>query len=252
MLALPGVIGFELGLAHKFLGSARDDDDVPLYRVRTATLDGGPVRTSAEYSVLPDHDASILREADTVVIPGLYDHPRCSAGARSRARRGPRRARRAAGLDLHRRVRPGRSRPARRAPRHHPLDARTASPRRFPQVRVDPTCCTSTRATSSPRPATPPASTCCCTWCAATTAPRWPSGWPAARSWPRGATAARASSWNPCPIRRAPARPHPGLGAGPARPSDSPSPTSPNTPAPASARSPAASARRPGRAPRSG
>ena len=75
MLALPGVIGFELGLAHKFLGSARDDDEAPLYRVRTATLDGGPVRTSAEYSVLPDHDASILREAGTVVIPGLYDHP---------------------------------------------------------------------------------------------------------------------------------------------------------------------------------
>lgn len=75
VLALPGVIGFELGLAHKFLGGARDDDEVPLYRVRTATLDGGPVRTSAEYSVLPDHDAAILREADTVVIPGLYDHP---------------------------------------------------------------------------------------------------------------------------------------------------------------------------------
>ena len=31
-----------------------------LYRVRVASLDGGPVRTSAGYSVLPEHDASIL------------------------------------------------------------------------------------------------------------------------------------------------------------------------------------------------
>ncbi|MGI5127132.1 GlxA family transcriptional regulator [Pseudonocardia sp. CA-107938] len=80
VLALPGVVGFELGLPHKFLGSARDDAERPLYRVRTASLDGGPVRTSAEYTVLPDHDASILREADTVVIPGVYDHPTVRRG----------------------------------------------------------------------------------------------------------------------------------------------------------------------------
>jgi transcriptional regulator GlxA family with amidase domain len=80
VLALPGVLGFELGLPHKFLGSARDDAEQPLYRVRTASLDGGPVRTSAEYTVLPDHDASILGEADTVVIPGLYGHPAVQDG----------------------------------------------------------------------------------------------------------------------------------------------------------------------------
>jgi transcriptional regulator GlxA family with amidase domain len=80
VLALPGVLAFELGLPHKFLGSARDDDETPLYRVRTASLDGGPVRTSAEYTVLPDHDASILRAADTVVIPGLYGHPAVRQG----------------------------------------------------------------------------------------------------------------------------------------------------------------------------
>jgi transcriptional regulator GlxA family with amidase domain len=36
-----------------------------------ATVDGGPVRTSAGYSVLPEHDASILRTADTVIVPGI-------------------------------------------------------------------------------------------------------------------------------------------------------------------------------------
>jgi transcriptional regulator GlxA family with amidase domain len=72
VLALPGVIAFELGLAHKFLASAVDEYGEPLYRVRVATVDGGPVRTSAEFTVLPDHDASILRTADTVVVPGVY------------------------------------------------------------------------------------------------------------------------------------------------------------------------------------
>lgn len=80
VLALPSVLAFELGLPHKFLGSARDGDDRPLYRVRTASLDGGPVRTSAEFTVLPDHDATILRAADTVVIPGLSDHPAVRRG----------------------------------------------------------------------------------------------------------------------------------------------------------------------------
>jgi transcriptional regulator GlxA family with amidase domain len=72
VLALPDPMAFELGLASKFLGSAVDARERRLYRVRVATLDGGPVRTSGGYSVLPEHDASILDEADTVVVPGLH------------------------------------------------------------------------------------------------------------------------------------------------------------------------------------
>jgi transcriptional regulator GlxA family with amidase domain len=47
VLALPHVVAFELGLPHRFLGGAVDADGRPLYRVRTCTVDGGPVRTSA-------------------------------------------------------------------------------------------------------------------------------------------------------------------------------------------------------------
>jgi transcriptional regulator GlxA family with amidase domain len=72
VLALPDVVAFELGLPHKLIGTAVDDEERLLYRVRVATLDGGPVRTSAGYQVLPEHDASILRTADTVIIPGVY------------------------------------------------------------------------------------------------------------------------------------------------------------------------------------
>jgi transcriptional regulator GlxA family with amidase domain len=71
VLALPDVVAFELGLPHKLIGTAVDDAERLLYRVRVATVDGGPVRTSAGYQVLPEHDASILRTADTVIIPGI-------------------------------------------------------------------------------------------------------------------------------------------------------------------------------------
>ena len=71
VLALPHVVAFELGLPHRFLGGAVDAAGRPLYRVRTCTVDGGPVRTSAHYAVLPDHDASILATAATVVVPGV-------------------------------------------------------------------------------------------------------------------------------------------------------------------------------------
>jgi transcriptional regulator GlxA family with amidase domain len=80
VLALPHVVAFELGLPHRFLGGAVDADDHPLYRVRTCTVDGGPVRTSAHYTVLPDHDASILRTAATVVVPGIMGGPLVTEG----------------------------------------------------------------------------------------------------------------------------------------------------------------------------
>jgi transcriptional regulator GlxA family with amidase domain len=80
VLALPHVVAFELGLPHRFLGGAVDDHGHPLYRVRTCTVDGGPIRTSAHYAVLPDHDASILRTAQTIVIPGIVGGPPVAEG----------------------------------------------------------------------------------------------------------------------------------------------------------------------------
>jgi transcriptional regulator GlxA family with amidase domain len=72
VLALPQTMAYEVGLPHQFLGSATSPEGRRLYRVRVASLDGGPVRTSAGYSVLPEHDASILETAQTVVLPGVY------------------------------------------------------------------------------------------------------------------------------------------------------------------------------------
>jgi transcriptional regulator GlxA family with amidase domain len=72
VLALPEVMAYEVGLPHQFLGSAVGPDGRRLYRVRVASLDGGPVRTSAGYSLLPEYDASIVETAQTLVIPGIY------------------------------------------------------------------------------------------------------------------------------------------------------------------------------------
>ena len=72
VLAFPHTMAFELGLANTVLGGAVDDAGRPLYRVRVATVDGGPVRTSAGYAVLPDHDLGLLETADTVVVPGVH------------------------------------------------------------------------------------------------------------------------------------------------------------------------------------
>jgi transcriptional regulator GlxA family with amidase domain len=71
VLALPGVVPFELSMPARIFGAARDPrhGNRPLYEVVTCTVDGGPVRTDADYSISVDHDASVLATADSVVIP---------------------------------------------------------------------------------------------------------------------------------------------------------------------------------------
>jgi transcriptional regulator GlxA family with amidase domain len=69
VLAVDGVIPFELSLASRIFGTAQDSAGRPLYEVLTCTLDGGPVATAADFSIAVDHDAAVLATADTVVIP---------------------------------------------------------------------------------------------------------------------------------------------------------------------------------------
>ncbi|MBM7805302.1 transcriptional regulator GlxA family with amidase domain [Geodermatophilus bullaregiensis] len=80
VLALEDVVGLELGLPHRLLGIAEDAEGRPLYRVRVATLDGRPVRTADGWSVVPGHDAAVLGEAGTVVVPGTEGGTALSEG----------------------------------------------------------------------------------------------------------------------------------------------------------------------------
>jgi transcriptional regulator GlxA family with amidase domain len=71
VLALDGVIAFDLGVPPQVFYAARDRDGERPYEVRVATPDGGPVRTSAGFHAVAEHGLELLDEADTVVVPGI-------------------------------------------------------------------------------------------------------------------------------------------------------------------------------------
>jgi transcriptional regulator GlxA family with amidase domain len=70
VLALDTVIGYDMAIPPQILREAADKDGRPLYDVRICGLDRSPVRVASGYTMVPDHDASILADADTVIVPG--------------------------------------------------------------------------------------------------------------------------------------------------------------------------------------
>ncbi|MFB7612749.1 GlxA family transcriptional regulator [Kitasatospora sp. NPDC056181] len=73
VLALDGVIAFELGIPARIFESAKDAAGVPYYQVATCTVDGRPVATSSDFRVAVDHGPELLEWADTVVVPASTD-----------------------------------------------------------------------------------------------------------------------------------------------------------------------------------
>ena len=73
VLALDDVIAFELGAAAQVLHAATDSENQPLYRVEVCTLGGRPVRTSAGFTVAPEHGLEALATAGTVLVAGVRD-----------------------------------------------------------------------------------------------------------------------------------------------------------------------------------
>ncbi|SNY47676.1 GlxA family transcriptional regulator [Paractinoplanes atraurantiacus] len=65
VLALDGVYPFELGIPARILGAAGD------YDVVTCSVGGRPVRTNADFDIAVNHDARVLRNAQTVIIPPI-------------------------------------------------------------------------------------------------------------------------------------------------------------------------------------
>ncbi len=72
MLALDGVVGFDLGVPPQVFGAARDADDTFLYSVTTCGDGLDPVRPlRGGFRIMPDHDLAPLATADTVLVPGV-------------------------------------------------------------------------------------------------------------------------------------------------------------------------------------
>ncbi|MEV4005406.1 helix-turn-helix domain-containing protein [Actinomadura sp. NPDC049753] len=69
VLALDGVIPFELGIPSRIFGDAVGADGEPLYEVITCTVDGRPVTSSAGFTIGVECGAEAVGGADTVVIP---------------------------------------------------------------------------------------------------------------------------------------------------------------------------------------
>ncbi|WP_441251134.1 GlxA family transcriptional regulator [Kitasatospora sp. McL0602] len=81
VLALPGVIPFELGIPARIFGSAYSPTGRPLYEITTCSLDGRPVRTQADFTVAVEQDSRAIATADTLVVPPTgYDDPVLTSG----------------------------------------------------------------------------------------------------------------------------------------------------------------------------
>ncbi|MDI1458387.1 helix-turn-helix domain-containing protein [Streptomyces sp. ATE26] len=66
VLALDGVYPFELGIPSRILGAAGGR-----YEVMTCSVDGRPVRSSADFTIGVEHGPELLETADTVVVTSV-------------------------------------------------------------------------------------------------------------------------------------------------------------------------------------
>jgi transcriptional regulator GlxA family with amidase domain len=73
VLALTGLLPFELGIPHRIFGRAKDAAGQPLYEILTCALAPGPVQTDADFTIAVEHGPELLATADTVVVPASYE-----------------------------------------------------------------------------------------------------------------------------------------------------------------------------------
>jgi transcriptional regulator GlxA family with amidase domain len=71
VLALDDVVAFDLGTPTQIFHAAFDQQG-RLYQVRICTPGGRPVRSSAGFTVTPEHGLELLAEADTVLVAGVH------------------------------------------------------------------------------------------------------------------------------------------------------------------------------------
>ncbi|WP_405615333.1 GlxA family transcriptional regulator [Streptomyces sp. NBC_00076] len=74
VLALDGLLPFELGIPHRIFGRTKNAERRRLYEIVTCSIrPPGPVETDADFAIQVAHGPEILATADTVVIPASYE-----------------------------------------------------------------------------------------------------------------------------------------------------------------------------------
>jgi transcriptional regulator GlxA family with amidase domain len=74
VLALDGLLPFELGIPHRIFGRPKDARGRHLYEVITCSVrPPGPVETDADFALHVAHGPEALATADTVIIPASYE-----------------------------------------------------------------------------------------------------------------------------------------------------------------------------------
>ena len=71
VVAVDGVMAFDLGIPSQVFGSAEGPGGDALYRVLVCTAGAKPVKTSAGFAAAVAHGLEATRHADTIVVPGF-------------------------------------------------------------------------------------------------------------------------------------------------------------------------------------
>jgi transcriptional regulator GlxA family with amidase domain len=94
-LCLDGVVAFDLAAPAQAFSTATRGPGEPAYAFSTCSVDGRPLYSTTGFGVVPQGDLSLLRSADTVVVPAslaAFSEPPedALAGLRAAAERGAR------------------------------------------------------------------------------------------------------------------------------------------------------------------
>ncbi|MFE0515491.1 GlxA family transcriptional regulator [Streptomyces sp. NPDC058964] len=74
VLALDGLLPFELGIPHRIFGRPMDTEGRHLYEVITCSIrPPGPVETDADFTIHVPNGPEALADADTVIVPASYE-----------------------------------------------------------------------------------------------------------------------------------------------------------------------------------
>ncbi|ARP74270.1 AraC family transcriptional regulator [Streptomyces pluripotens] len=74
VLALDGLLPFELGIPHRIFGRSKDTGGRHLYEVVTCSVrPPGQVETDADFAVRVPHGPEALADADTVIVPASHE-----------------------------------------------------------------------------------------------------------------------------------------------------------------------------------